>query len=90
MDFNKGKIMVMDTEYAIPETKNYKCYKMGNIMYIPHYEIPGLFVGPSKRIETGRIKAIYERRSFYKEELVRMGASETYEQLWSTNARDQK
>jgi len=82
--------MVMDTEYAIPETKNYKCYKMGNIMYIPHYEIPGLFVGPSKRIETGRIKAIYERRSFYKEELVRMGASETYEQLWSTNARDQK
>jgi hypothetical protein len=90
MDSNERTIMVMDTEYSIPETKNYKCFKLGNIMYIPHYEIPGLFVGPSKRTETGRIKAIYERRSFYKDELVRMGAAETYEQLWSTSARDQK
>jgi hypothetical protein len=58
-------------------------------MYIPHYEIPGLFVGPSKRVDTGRIKAHYERRSFYREELKRMNATEIQEQLWQTPARDQ-
>ena len=82
--------MVMPTEYATPETKSYKCYKVGNTLFIPHYDIPGLYVGPSKRVETGRIKAHYERRSFYKEELMRMNATQVQEQLWTTAARDQK
>jgi hypothetical protein len=82
--------MVMDTEYAVPETKAYKCYKVGNILYVPHYTNPGVYVGPSIRQETGFVKGKYVARFFYKNELIKMGASEIIEQLWSTSARDQK
>lgn len=77
-------------EYEVPETKNYKCYKVGNIMYVPHYTIPGMYVGPSKRVETGFIRANYTARYFYEQELKRMNATEVFEQLWATSARDGK
>jgi hypothetical protein len=90
MDFNKGKIMVMETDYATPETKSYKCYKIGQVLYVPHYNNPGIYIGPSTRQETGFIKGKYTARLFYKNELIKMGATEVIEQLWSTAARDEK
>jgi len=86
----KEEIMVLDTEFDVPDRANYKCYKLGNVMYIPHYELPGVFVGPSKRKESKFIRADYVARHFYKSELVKMGATEHIEQLWTTSARDQK
>ena len=80
----------MSTEYATPETKSYRCYKVGDILYVPHYNNPGVYVGPSKRIETGFIRADYHARYFYKHELLKMGATEIMEQLWVTSARDEK
>ncbi len=77
-------------EFDVPEKANYKCYKVGKILYIPHYNNPGVYVGPSKRIETGFIRANYPARYFYKHELLKMGALEITEQLWCTSARDQK
>ena len=86
----KEEIMVMDAEFDVPERANYKCYKLGNVMYIPHYELPGVYVGPSVRKESKFIKADYTARHFYRSELVKMGASEVIEQLWTTLARNQK
>ena len=80
----------MVTEYETPETKSYKCYKMNQILYVPHYNNPGIYVGPSTRQETGFIKGKYTARLFYKHELIKMGATEVIEQLWSTNARNEK
>lgn len=80
----------MNTEYATPETKNYKCYKLNDILYVPHYNNPGVYVGPSVRQETGFIKGKYNARYFYRHELIRMGAIEVTEQLWQTPARDEK
>jgi hypothetical protein len=78
------------SEYCIPETANYKCYKINKILYVPHYNNPGVYVGPSVRENTGFIKGNYVARYFYKHELIKMGATEVIEQLWSTSARDQK
>ncbi len=78
------------SEYCIPETANYKCYKIGNVLYVPHYNNPGVYVGPSVKEDTGFIKGKYVARYFYKHELVKMGATEVIEQLWSTSARDKK
>ena len=80
--------MVMPTEYAVPETKNYKCYMLSNIMYVHHYTKPGVYVGPSIRHETSFIKGRYTARTFFKEELVKLGATVVVENLWSTSARD--
>ena len=82
--------MVMSTEYATPETAAYKCYKVGDILYVPHYNNPGVYVGPSVRKDSGYIKANYSARYFYKHELIKMGAVEITEQLWTTAARSQK
>ena len=62
----KEEIMVLDTEFDVPDRANYKCYKLGNVMYIPHYELPGVYVGPSKRKESKFIRADYVARHFYK------------------------
>ena len=82
--------MVMETDYAVPESKLYKCYKVHGVLYVPHYTNPGIYVGPSTRVDTGFIKAKYNARYFYKHELIRMGASEIMEQLWVTSGRDAK
>jgi hypothetical protein len=76
------------TEYEVPETRQYRCYKLGNTLFVPHYTIPKMYVGPSKRVETGFIKANYPARYFYEQELKRMNATIVVEQLWSTPARN--
>jgi hypothetical protein len=80
--------MVMSTEYATPEYKSYRCYKVNQVLYVPHYTNSGIYVGPSTKQETGFIKGKYTARLLYKHELIKMGASEVIEQLWSTSARD--
>ena len=76
--------------FDVPERANYSCYKLNGITYLPHYDIPAMYVGPSKRIESGFIKAHYESVKFFKNELIRLGAVEVKEQLWTTHARNQK
>ena len=73
--------------FDVPPRANHTCYKYKHILFLPHYEIPGLFVAPSNRSDTGRTKAYYERRTYYKHELVKMGAVKVKEQLWTTEAR---
>jgi len=81
--------MVMPNEYAVPETKAYKCYMLGNILYVPHYTKPGVYIGPSTRHETIFIKGRYTARTFFKQELVKLGATVVIENLWSTSARNE-
>jgi len=80
----------MLTEYEVPEVSNYKCYKLGNILYIPHYHKPFVFVGPSVRTLNYAKRPEFTARYFYKNELLKLGASEITEMLWSTSARNEK
>ena len=82
--------MVMPTEYATPETKTYKCYKVGEVLFVPHYNNPGIYIGPATRQETGFIKGKYTAQLFYAHELLMMRAREVTEQLWVTSGRDAK
>jgi hypothetical protein len=82
--------MDLVTDHEVPDMANYKCYKIGNTLYVPHYTVPGLYVGPSVRRETKFIKADYVARQFYRSELIKMGASVEMHPLWVTPARDQR
>jgi len=81
---------MISTDYSTPEIRSYKCYKIGDILFVPHYNNPGIYVGPSTRQETGFIKGKYTAQLFYSHELLMMGAREVTEQLWATSARDHK
>jgi hypothetical protein len=63
-------------EYQMPETRQYRCYKLGDILFVPHYTIPKMYAGPSKP------------KYFDEQELKRMNATIVVEQLWSTAARN--
>ncbi len=81
--------MNLISDFDVPEMANYRCYKIDNILYLPHYTIPGCYVGPSVRKESKFIKADYVARQFYRSELIKMGASVEMHPLWATPARDQ-
>ena len=87
---NDGVGILMDTEFESPDFAQYKCYKMGGILYIPHYVKPGVYVAPSIKTTNAFGRPDFAARYFYKHELIAMGASETMETLWKTSARDQK
>jgi len=80
----------INTEFESPDFSNYKCYKMGGILYVPHYTKPGVYVAPCIRVELPTGRADFPARYFYKHELLAMGAVETKESLWKTYARDDK
>ena len=62
----------------IPHPRDmYRCYKIGQILYIPSYNDEGIFVGPGGR---KRIEA----------DLVKLGALPVNELLYVTSARDGK
>jgi hypothetical protein len=55
----------------------YRCYKLGQVLYIPSYNDEGIFVGPGGR---KRIEA----------DLIKLGALPVNEMLYVTSARDGK
>ena len=55
----------------------YRCYKIGQVLYVPSYNDEGIFVGPGGR---KRIEA----------DLIKLGAMPVNEMLWVTSARDGK
>jgi len=55
----------------------YRCYKLGQVLYIPSYNDEGIFVGPAGR---KRIEA----------DLIKLGALPVNELLYVTSARDGK
>jgi len=82
--------MDLITEFESPDFAQYKCYKLNNILYVPHYVKHGVFVAPCIKIENQFGRNDFSARYFYKHELIAMGASETMETLWKTSARDDK
>ena len=42
--------MDLATEFESPDFGNYKCYKMGGILHVPHYTKPGVYVAPCIKI----------------------------------------
>ena len=81
---------MMTNQHDFPDVKNYKCYKLGQQLYVPHYSQPGLYVAPSIRKENiYRNKVEYYARTFYGAELTKMGAIQVMEQLWETKARNE-
>jgi len=77
-------------EFESPDFAQYKCYKMGGILHIPHYVKPGVYVAPCIKIVNQFGRSEYPARYFYKHELLAMGAVEVMETLWKTTARDSK
>jgi hypothetical protein len=77
------------TEFETPEFSNYKCYKMGGILYVPHYVKPGVYVAPAIKVVGPNGRSEFTTRYFYRHELLSMGAVETKESLWKTYARDE-
>lgn len=62
----------------IPHPRDiYRCYKLGQVLYIPSYNDEGIFVGPAGR---KRIEA----------DLIKLGALPVNEMLYVTSARDGK
>ena len=60
----------------LPHDKEmYRCYKLGQVLYVPSYNDEGIFVGPAGR---RRIEA----------DLIKLGAKPVNEMLWATLARD--
>ena len=56
-----------------------KCYLLNDILYIPHYDVPGVFVKPGfqdgMRVQTGS--------SVDEHELLKSGATAKVEMLWN-------
>ena len=77
-------------EFESPDFSQYKCYKMGGILHIPHYTKPNVYVAPCIRITNNFGRPDFPARYFYKHELLAMGAVEVMETLWKTTARDSK
>jgi hypothetical protein len=67
---------VSDKDIAHPKDM-YRCYKVGQILYIPSYNEEGIFVGPAgvKKIEA---------------DIIKQGATPVNEMLWVTSAREGK
>jgi hypothetical protein len=82
--------MELILEFESPDFSQYKCYKMGGILHIPHYTKPGVYVAPCIRITNNFGRPDFPARYFYKHELLAMGAVEVMETLWKTTARDSK
>lgn len=62
----------------LPHDKDmYRCYKLGQVLYVPSYNEAGIYVGPGGR---KRIEA----------DLVKLNAKPVNEMLWTTMARDGK
>ena len=73
-----------------PSIKNYLCYKVGDHLFVPHYTQPGLYVGHSIKKPCPQPNTFsYYFKSYYKRELLNMGAKEVMEHLWETSARNE-
>ena len=60
----------------LPHDKEmYRCYKLGQVLYVPSYSDEGIFVGPAGR-----------RR--FEADLIKLGGKPVNEMLWATLARD--
>ena len=82
--------MKLNPEFESPDFAQYKCYKMGGTLHVPHYTKPGVYVAPCIKIVNQFGRNEYPARFFYKHELLAMGAVEVMETLWKTYARDNK
>jgi hypothetical protein len=54
----------------------YRCYRIGQILYLPTYNAPKLYTSPSGKL-------------YSEEELNLLGARLQYEFLWESKARDE-
>jgi hypothetical protein len=54
----------------------YRCYRIGQILYLPTYTVPKLYTSPSGKL-------------YSEDELTMQGARVQYEFLWESKARDE-
>jgi hypothetical protein len=64
----------------LPELTKQAVYRVGQVLYLPHYTKPNLFVGP------GFPK--HDPRMFFKGELLARGAIKDQAMLWPRAYRD--
>jgi hypothetical protein len=62
------------TDFDVPGRKTHRVYRVGRVVYVPHYTRPYLYVGP------GYPKL--DPREWYPGELERRGAIEDHMDLW--------
>ena len=68
----------------------FKCYKLGQTLFVPHYNEEGVFVAPGhlvKFLDPEHKKIYWESKTYIASELLRAGAVAEKHNLWSTKAR---
>ena len=57
------------------------CYKLGDILFVPHYKRIGVFVGPGHQ-EFDKIPVPNRSIEYSEMELISLGATKVQESLW--------
>lgn len=68
----------------------FKCYRLGQVLFLPHFNEEGMFVAPGHLVKFSddkHTKIYWESKTYIASELLRAGAVVEKNNLWSTKAR---
>jgi hypothetical protein len=68
----------------------FKCYRLGQTLFVPHYNEEGVFVAPGHLVKFSdpeHKKIFWESKTYIASELLWAGAVVEKNNLWSTKAR---
>ena len=68
----------------------FKCYRLGQVLFLPHFSEEGTFVAPGHLVKFSddkHTKIYWESKTYIASELLRAGAVAEKHNLWSTKAR---